>query len=172
MSDAGSQWPAFADLQTPVYSLTCIARELSEMVSESEIWQIIQTGNEISVMRIELFITITVGVLIISSIPAIRLNLALLVLMCSIYLVFGYVNYSMTMSEMDILTQGITQLNDMVKAGEEVSYMGRYLATYAESPFSQALLPLMHASYWVTSVATVSYAIWRYLRRRAEVNSE
>ena len=33
-------------------------------MTESEIWQIIQTGNEISVLRTELFITITVGVLI------------------------------------------------------------------------------------------------------------
>ena len=142
------------------------------MIAESEIWQIIQTGNEISVMRIELYITVTVGVLIVSSIPAIRLNLALLVLMCAIYIVFGFVNYSMTMSEMHILQQGISQLNDMVKAGDEVSYMGRYLATHAENPLSQALFPLLHASYWVTSLATVSYAIWRYLRRRAEPASE
>ena len=33
-------------------------------MSESEIWQIIQSGNEISVMRTEVFITITVGVLV------------------------------------------------------------------------------------------------------------
>ena len=137
-------------------------------MAESEIWQIIQSGNEISVMRIELYITITVGVLIVSSIQAIRLSLALLIIMCAIYLVFGYVNYSMTMAEMDILYQGIRQLNDMVKAGESVSYMGAYLATNAEDPLSQSLVPLLHASYWITTLATVSYAIWKYLSRKAE----
>ena len=52
-------------------------------MGESEIWQIIQSGNEISVMRIEVFITITVGVLVISSIQLIRLNVAHLSILLS-----------------------------------------------------------------------------------------
>jgi hypothetical protein len=44
-------------------------------MNEEDIWQVIQTGNEISVMRIEAVITITVGVLVISTLNAIRLNL-------------------------------------------------------------------------------------------------
>jgi hypothetical protein len=138
-------------------------------VAESEIWQIIQTGNEISVMRIELYITITVGVLIVSSVPAIRLNLLLLVIMCAIYLVFGYVNYSMTMGEMDILGAGIFQLSEMVKSGEEVSYMGRYLSKYADEPSLNFML--LHASYWITSCATVAYSIWRYVSQRRSETS-
>ena len=46
-------------------------------MTESEIWEIIQSGNEISVMRTELFITITIGVLLISTLPAIRLSRSL-----------------------------------------------------------------------------------------------
>ena len=74
-------------------------------MSESEIWQIMQSGNEISVMRIDVFITITVGVLIISSVNIIKLNIALLAILLSSYLVFGYINFSMTMSEMHIFLQ-------------------------------------------------------------------
>jgi hypothetical protein len=134
-------------------------------MSESEIWQIIQTGNEISVMRIEVFITITVGVLIISSVDMIRLNVALLCILLSSYFVFGYINFSMTMSEMDILGAGMTQLHSMVAEGKDVSLMGRYLADQLDSPTTAAFLPAMHISYWGVTASTISYAIWRYLRQ-------
>ena len=134
-------------------------------MSESEIWQIIQAGNEISVMRIEVFITITVGVLIISSVNMIRLNVALLCILLSTYFVFGYINFDMTMSEMDILLVGMTQIHSMVAEGKDVSLMGHYLAGELDSPTAGALLPAMHISYWGVTASTIGYAIWRYLRQ-------
>jgi hypothetical protein len=134
-------------------------------MSESEIWQIIQTGNEISVMRIEVFITITVGVLIISSINMIRLNVALLCILLSAYFVFGYINFSMTMGEMEILGAGMTQIQSMIAEGKDVSLMGRYLAGQLDSPTAGALLPALHISYWGVTASTIGYAIWRYLRQ-------
>jgi hypothetical protein len=134
-------------------------------MSESEIWQIIQTGNEISVMRIEVFITITIGVLIISSVNMIRLNVALLCILLSSYFVFGYINFSMTMSEMDILVAGMTQIHSMVAEGKDVSLMGRHLAGQLDSPTAGALLPALRISYWGVTASTISYAVWRYLRQ-------
>jgi hypothetical protein len=138
------------------------------MMTESEIWQIIQTGNEISVMRIEVFITITVGVLIIASVNAIRLNIALLSILLSSYFVFGYINFSMTMTEMDILFAGISQIHSMVADNKDVSFMGHYLAEQLESPTAVAIIPVMHVSYWVVTIATIMYSIWRYLRQTRE----
>ena len=134
-------------------------------MSESEIWQIIQSGNEISVIRIEGFITITVGVLIISSISIIKLNIALLAILLSSYLIFGYINFSMTMSEMDILFAGITQIHSMVSAGLDVSHMGRYLAEQLDEPTALLIIPAMHVSYWGVTISTIAYSIWRYLRQ-------
>lgn len=51
-------------------------------MSEGEIWQVIHTGNEISVIRVQAFITITVGVLLNSSIQFIRLKVALFFIFC------------------------------------------------------------------------------------------
>ena len=137
-------------------------------MSESEIWQVIQTGNEISVMRIEVFITLTVGVLIISSVNAIRLNIALLsILLCS-YFVFGYINFSMTMNEMEILFAGISQIHSMVTDNQDVSFMGHYLAEQLDSPSAIAIIPAMHISYWVVTISTIMYSIWRYLNQSAE----
>jgi hypothetical protein len=138
------------------------------MMTESEIWQIIQTGNEISVMRIEVFITITVGVLIIASVNAIRLNIALLSILLSSYFVFGYINFSMTMTEMNILFAGISQIHSMVADNKDVSFMGHYLAEQLESPTAVAIIPVMHVSYWVVTIATIMYSIWRYLRQTRE----
>ena len=137
-------------------------------MTESEIWQIIQTGNEISVMRIEVFITITVGVLIIASVNAIRLNIALLSILLSSYFVFGYINFSMTMTEMNILFAGISQIHSMVADNKDVSFMGHYLAEQLESPTAVAIIPVMHVSYWVVTIATIMYSIWRYLRQTRE----
>ena len=134
-------------------------------MSESEIWQIIQSGNEISVMRIEVFITITIGVLIISSINIIRLNIALLAILLSSYLVFGYINFSMTMGEMHILGAGMVQIQSMVSEGLDVSHMGRYLAGQLDEPDAFLLIPAMHVSYWGVTISTIAYSIWRYLRQ-------
>ncbi len=138
-------------------------------MTEAEVWQIIQTGNEISVMRVEVFITITVGVLIVSSIKAIRLNVALLCILLSSYFVFGYINFSLTMSEMEILIAGVSQIHSMVADGKDISLMGHYLAEQFESPTAVAIIPAMQVSYWLVTLATVAYSIWRYLRQSPEV---
>ena len=117
-------------------------------MNEAEIWQIIQTGNEISVMRVEVFITITVGVLIISSVQFIRLNLALLSILLSAYFVFGYLNFQMTVGEMHILIAGITQIDAMINTDQDVSSMGLWLTSQLDGPLVRFLIPLMHATYW------------------------
>jgi hypothetical protein len=136
-------------------------------VNEADIWQIIQTGNEISVMRTEVFITITVGVLVISSIHFIRLNVALLSIMLGSYFVFGFINFTMLVGEMHILLAGISQLDQMVGAGEDVSFMGKWLSSQLEAPTTPILIPTMHATYWAVTISTIGYAIWRYTRQRA-----
>jgi hypothetical protein len=136
-------------------------------VSESEIWQIIQTGNEISVMRTEVAITITVGVLVISSLRAIRLNGWLLSILLSAYLAYGYTNFRMLIGEMYILVGGIAQLDKMGKAGEELSNMGKFLAAGASDPFVQALIPTMYIIYWLVTLSTMAYAIWQYRRQKS-----
>ena len=137
-------------------------------MTESEIWQIIQTGNEISVIRIQVFITITVGVLVISSINFVRLNVALLSILLSSYLVFGYLNFSMTMSEMEILAAGMTQIQSMVAENKNVSLMGQYLASQLDTSTAAALIPAMHITYWSVTISTMIYAIWRYRRQPEE----
>ena len=134
-------------------------------MTEADIWQIIQTGNEISVMRIQVFLSITVGVLIISTVNGIRLNLALLCILLSSYLVFGYINFSMTIAEMEILRAGIIQIQSMVADSADVSLMGRYLAKQLESPAGVAIIPAMYISYWAVTVSTIVYSVWRYLRQ-------
>jgi multisubunit Na+/H+ antiporter MnhC subunit len=142
-------------------------------VSESEIWQIIQTGNEISVMRTEVAITITVGVLVISSLRAIRLNGWLLSILLSAYLAYGYINFRMLIGEMYILVGGIAQLDAMGKAGEELSNMGRFLAAGASDPVVQALIPTMYIIYWLVTLSTMAYAIWQYrLQKSASATEE
>lgn len=136
-------------------------------MAESEIWQIIQTANEISVMRIEVFITITVGVLIISSIQAIRLSIFLLCILLVTYLVFGYINFGMTVGEMEILLSGIQEIHSMIESGQDVSLMGQYLATHVDSPLGVLIIPILHVSYWAVSVATITYSIWRYVRQES-----
>ena len=137
-------------------------------MSEADIWQIIQTGNEISILRIEVFITITAGVLVISSVPFIRLNLALLAIMLGAYLLYGYSNFSMTVSEMHILQAGMLQLHEMVEAGQEVSHMGVWLAGQAEYPLESYLIPFLYVIYWSVTVSTIAYAIWRYKQQQAD----
>jgi len=137
-------------------------------MGESEIWQIIQSGNEISVMRTEVFITITVGVLVISSIQLIRLNVALLSILLGSYLVYGYLNFSMTISEMHILQAGINQLHSMVEQGQELSFMGIWLAGQAKGPLTSLFIPAMHATYWLVTLSTIVYAIWRYKRQQVK----
>jgi hypothetical protein len=137
-------------------------------MTESEIWQIIQTGNEISVLRIQVFITITVGVLVISSINFVRLNVALLCILLTSYFVFGYINFSMTMSEMEILTAGMIQIQSMVAENKEVSLMGQYLASQLETSTAAIFMPALHVTYWGVTISTIAYAIWRYLRQPEE----
>ena len=137
-------------------------------MTEADIWQIIQTGNEISVMRIQVFLSITVGVLIVSTVKGIRLNLALLCILLSSYLVFGYINFSMTISEMEILRAGITQIQSMLADSADVSLMGHYLVEKIESPSAVAIIPAMYISYWAVTVSTIAYSIWRYLRQSPE----
>jgi len=136
-------------------------------MSEADIWQIIQAGNEISVMRIEVFLTITVGVLVIASIQQVRLNMALLAILLSSYLVYGYLNFSMTVSEMHILQAGISQLHSMAENGQELSYMGLWLAEQNSGPLVSIMIPAMHITYWVVTLSTITYAIWRYRRQQA-----
>lgn len=134
-------------------------------MSESEIWQIIQTGNEISVMRIQVFITITVGVLVISSLRAVSLNRPMLAVLLVIYVVFGYVNFYMTIAEMRILESGIELLRSMQASPQGISPMGQALVRFAGKPSAGLLLPVLQASYWTVTVATVTYSLWRCLRR-------
>ena len=131
-------------------------------MSESEIWQIIQTGNEISVMRTEVFITITVGVLIISTIEAIKLTWPLLLILLVTYVVFGYVNFAMLVGEMEILVAGISQMNDLGAADIELSLMGKFLASQLATPLATSLIPALHLAHWTVTGGTVAYAIWRY----------
>ncbi len=137
-------------------------------MSESEIWQIIQTGNEISVMRTEVQITITVGVLIIASLRAIQLNPPLLTILLGAYLSYGWTNFGMLISEMHILIAGIEQLASMQAAGIELSNMGQYLAMANDDVLKETLIPSMYAIYSVVTVATIGYAIWQYRRQRLE----
>ena len=131
-------------------------------MTESEIWQIIQAGNEISVMRTEVFITITVGVLIISTIDVIKLSWPLLLILLGTYLIFGYINFSMLIAEMEILVSGINQLHAMGNSGIELSFMGQYLASQSETPLSALLIPILRSAYWIVTLGTITYAIWRY----------
>jgi hypothetical protein len=132
-------------------------------MTESEVWQIIQTGNEISVMRTEVFITITVGVLIISSLRAITLSKSLLLLLLSTYLVFGYINFTMLIGEMEILSLGMEFLRSMRDASLEVSPMGLFLADEVDSPRSAILIPALQIAYWSVSMGTVAYSVWKYI---------
>ena len=132
-------------------------------MTESEVWQIIQAGNEISVMRTEVFITITVGVLIISSIRAITLSKALLCLLLSTYLIFGYINFTMLVGEMEILQLGMEFLRSMRDASLEVSPMGLFLADEIDSPNAAILIPALHIAYWSVSMGTVAYSVWKYI---------
>ncbi len=133
-------------------------------MTESEIWEVIQTGNEISVMRTEVFITITVGVLIISTIEAIKFTKSLLFILLGTYLIFGYINFTMLIAEMEILASGINQIRSMVDANQDVSYMGHYLASQANAPTTRILIPLLQTAFWIVTVSTISYSIWRYIR--------
>ena len=139
-------------------------------MNEADIWQIIQTGNEISVMRTEVFITITVGVLIISSINIIRLNIALLAILLGAYFVFGYINFTMLVGEMHILLAGMSQLQTMVDAGGDVSFMGRWLASQLQTATTPILIPAIHLTYWAVTCSTIGYSIWRYMRQRSAEN--
>ncbi len=139
-------------------------------MNEADIWQIIQTGNEISVMRTEVFITITVGVLVISSINFIRLNIALLMILLGAYIVFGYINFTMLVGEMHILLAGMSQLETMVDSGSDVSFMGRWLASQVKTSTTTILIPAIHLSYWAVTCSTVGYAIWRYMRQQSVEN--
>ena len=134
-------------------------------MTESEIWQIIQTGNEISVLRTELFITITVGVLIVSSINVIKINTPLLVILLGSYCGFGYINFSMLIGEMEILIAGMIQIHTMALEGQDISLMGRYLAGLLDSPSALSVVPALQFSYWFVTVSTVSYSIWMYRRQ-------
>jgi hypothetical protein len=136
-------------------------------MNEVDIWQIIQTGNEISVMRTEVFITITVGVLVISSINFIRLNIALIAILLGAYFVFGYINFTMLVAEMHILKAGISQLATMVETGSDVSFMGRWLAGQLETPTTSLLIPAIHLTYWAVTCSTIGYSIWRYIRQES-----
>jgi hypothetical protein len=135
-------------------------------MTESEIWQIIQTGNEISVMRTEVFITVTVGVLIISTIDAIRLSKALLIILLGTYLTFGYINFTMLIGEMEILLNGVLQLQAMVSADLEVSLMGQYLAAQASEPVFRFLIPILHMAFWIVTLSTMTYSVWQYIRKK------
>jgi hypothetical protein len=137
-------------------------------VNEVDVWQIIQSGNEISVMRVEVYITITVGVLVISSLKAIRLNLPLLAALLVTYFVYGYANFNMLVGEMHILLAGMSQLEQMIDQGENVSLMGHWLASQLDTPVAQVLIPVMHVTYWGATVSTIAYSIWRY---RTQENS-
>jgi len=139
-------------------------------MSESEIWQIIQTGNEISVMRTEVFITITVGVLIISSLRAITLTKPLLVLLLVIYITFGYLNFTMLVGEMEILFRGMEQLRSMRESSKPLSPMGHFLADQISTPSAALVIPGLHVAYWSVSLGTVAYSIWRYIVRDREIS--
>jgi hypothetical protein len=115
-------------------------------------------------MRIEVFITITVGVLVISSINVIKVNAVLLLILLTAYFVFGYINFSMTMAEMNILLAGIAQIQSMIDSGADVSYMGKIVAAEAAKPSGRFMIPAMHISYWCVTASTMAYAIWRYRR--------
>ena len=132
-------------------------------MTESEVWQIIQAGNEISVMRTEVFITITVGVLIISSLRAITLSKALLCLLLSTYLIFGYINFTMLIGEMEILFIGMEFLRSMRDASHAVSPMGLFLADEIDSSNAAFIIPALHIAYWSVSMGTVAYSVWKYI---------
>lgn len=134
-------------------------------MTESEIWQIIQTGNEISVLRIEVFITITVGVLIISTLSAIKLSKVLLLIMLGTYLIFGYFNFMMLIGEMEILLMGMQQMDLMRSDGQELSLMGQYLADASREPDSRLMVSFLHITFWSVSIGTTAYSIWRYIKR-------
>ena len=104
----------------------------------------------------------------ISSIQLIRLNVALLSILLGAYLVYGYLNFSMMVSEMHILIAGIIQLHLMGEAGQELSDMGIWLAGQADEPLVSLMIPLMHATYWLVTLSTIAYSIWRYKRQQAE----
>ena len=137
-------------------------------MTEPEIWQILQTASELSVTRIQVFLTITVGVLIISTVKGIRLNLALLCVLLSSYLTFGYINFSMTMVEMEVVFAAITQIQELILDDSNVSLMGHYLAEQLQTTTGGAVIPALHISYWIVTVATMMYSIWRYLRQSPE----
>jgi hypothetical protein len=68
------------------------------------------------------------------------------------------------MTTTDKLLQTLWVLTD----GKDISLMGHYLAEQLESPTAVAIIPAMQVSYWVVTVATVVYSIWRYLRQSRE----
>ena len=140
-------------------------------MNEADIWQIIQTGNEISVMRTEVMITITVGVLVISSVNLIRLNIALLTILLGSYFVYGYANFQMLVAEMHILLAGMSLIESMVQAGEDVSSMGAYLSSQLDGATVPLLIPTMNVTYWMVTVSTIGYAIWRYLRQNSAASA-
>jgi hypothetical protein len=137
-------------------------------MNEADVWQVIQTGNEISVLRIESFITITVGVLVISALKAIRLNLLLLLILLLMYLAYGYINFQMLIGEMYILRSGMEQLSQMVGSGQDVSLMGRWLASRFGKPFNNALIPGLQLTYWMVTISTMAYAAWCYRAQRLQ----
>ena len=137
-------------------------------MTEPEIWQILQGASEISITRIQVFLSITVGVLIISTVNGIRLNLALLCILLSSYLLFGYINFSMTLVEMEIVLAAITQIQALIAGDSDISLMGRYVAEQLQSPTGVALIPALHISYWIVTLATIMYSIWRYRRQSPE----
>jgi len=137
-------------------------------MTEPEIWQILQTASEISVARIQVFLSVTVGVLIISTVNGIRLNVALLCILLSSYLIFGYINFSMTIIEMKVVLAAITQIQELIAGDSDISLMGHYIAEQLQSTTGGAIIPAMHISYWTVTVATMMYSIWRYGRQSRE----
>lgn len=137
-------------------------------MTEPEIWQILQTASEISVARIQVFLSVTVGVLIISTVNGIRLNVALLCILLSSYLIFGYINFSMTIIEMKVVLAAITQIQELIAGDSDISLMGHYIAEQLQSTTGGAIIPAMHISYWTVTVATMMYSIWRYRRQSRE----
>ena len=137
-------------------------------MTEPEIWQILQTASEISVARIQVFLSVTVGVLIISTVNGIRLNVALLCILLSSYLIFGYINFSMTIIEMKVVLAAITQIQELIAGDSDISLMGHYIAEQLQSTTGGAIIPALHISYWTVTVATMMYSIWRYRRQSRE----
>ena len=164
IGDGEPAWCVYLSLALP-YITSVNPRRRGENMTESEIWQIIQTGNEISVMRTEVFVTVTVGVLIMSTLNAIKLSKALLVILLGTYLVFGYINFAMLVAEMEILLNGMRQLASMANEGEAISLMGSVLVQRLDTPTATLLIPALHVAFWTVSLGTVSYTVWQYAKQ-------